>query len=478
MVTIEINNNKGKLFGGKKELLKIQKAFKVKNPNAYFIRQKMGQRSQGWDGSINYITDSFLFNIGLLPDIHKYIKENITKKIEIKDLRKSLGVKPKMPKKVGNLIPRQEQLDAIKSVIENKIEGTKIHFPLSSIKMATNSGKSLIMAGIYLAYRKKIPTIVILNDGDLFEQFKKEFPELLPNSDIGFVRGSDMDYKNFTIVMAQTVSRNIDKHKPYLSKFGICLVDEADLSDNKTYKAIISNCYNTMVRVGLSATLYMSKLKRDLPKNQNLRGLFSNITYEVTKKENQDKGYSTRVIVKIIKGSNKPGIKGNYPLEYKENVTLNEQRALVIVDRLKYNSKINRLPALVICQYHEHIDFTFDVLKKNIKNLKIKKVHGDTPNRKEIISEFREGKIDILVGSYILRRGKNFPLLRLLINAAAGRSEATVDQILGRLERTHEDKKKAYIEDLYDDGIYLKSHSKRRLIFYKNMGLKVRELHK
>ena len=38
MITIEITNNKGKLIGDIKKLMQIQKAFKVKNPNAYFIR--------------------------------------------------------------------------------------------------------------------------------------------------------------------------------------------------------------------------------------------------------------------------------------------------------------------------------------------------------------------------------------------------------------------------------------------------------
>lgn len=478
MVTIEINNNKGKLFGPRKDLMKIQKAFKVRNPNAYFIRQKMGSRSQGWDGSINYVTDSFIFNIGLLPRVHKFIKDNITKKIEIVDYRKELGVVPKIPKKVGHLTPRGDQYDAIKSVIENKIKGTDIYFPLSSIKMATNSGKSLIMAGIFLAYKKKIPTIVILNDGDLFEQFKKEFPELLPGVDIGFVRGKEVKYTDFTIVMAQTVSRNIHKHKQHLSKFGICLVDEADLANNKTYKTIISNCINTMVRVGLSATLYMSKLKKDLPKNMDLLGLFSEITFEVTKKENQDRGYSTRVIIKIIKGNEKEGIKGDYAREYKELITLNKDRCKVVAERIKHNKKFGRLPALVVCQYHEHIDFMYKVLKKELKGLKVAAVHGDTKDRKQIISDFRQGKIDVMISTYIIKRGKNFPLLRLLINAAGGKSEETVDQILGRLERTHGDKSKAFMEDLYDEGFYLKKHSRRRLVYWKKMSLKIRELHK
>lgn len=479
MIKIEINNNEGKLIGKKKSLLKIQKAFKIRNPGAFFIRKKMGSRMNGWDGKINYINDSFIFKLGLLPRVMNFIRENITKKITIDDFRKDLGVEPKVPKRIGELKPRPEQIDAIKSVVFNKIDETDIYFPLSSLKMATNAGKSLIMAGIYLSYRRKIPTVVVVNDGDLFEQFKTEFPKLVPAEDLGFVRGKEVNYKNFTIVMAQTVSRNIKKHKDHLSKFGICLVDEADLADNKTYKTILTHCYNAMIRVGLSATLYMGKLAKHKPKNMNLRGMFSEITYEISKKEQQELGYSTRVIVKILTGNQLPGIEGDWQSEYNHCITNNEDRAIKCVERIRHNAKFGRIPAIVICQYHDHIEFMEKTFKKKLgKKFKIASVHHKTKNRKSIIEKFRKGDIDILIGSYILRRGKNFPKLKYLLNASGSDSAETVDQILGRLERTSEDKSKAYMEDFFDEGFYLKRHSKHRVVYYKNMGLKLRLLYK
>ena len=479
MITIQINNNKGRLLGGAKQLIKLQKDFKVRNPGAFFIRKTMGARGSNWDGKINYITDSYYFQIGLLPMVIKKIEE-YKFKYEIEDHRIDLNIKPKLPKYVGDKKLRDNQRECVKRIIRNKVSG--IPFPTASVKAATNFGKTLIMAGIYLAYRRKIPALILLNDADLFEQFKKEIPALLPDTDIKFIRGrkkNDIIHGHFTVAMVQSLSAFLVHHKNHLDKYGILLVDEADLANNKTYKRVIAQCINSVVTVGLSATLYMGKLAKHKPNNMALKGLFSDIIYEIGKKEMQDKGLSTKVIIKIVKGNQKPGNTKDWQKEYKDCITNNADRAIKCVDRVKFNAKLGRIPALVVCRYHDHINFMYRVFKNQLGHKYIiKKVHGDTPNRNKIITDFRVGKIDILIGSHILKRGKNFPLLRYVLNAAAGDSAEAVDQILGRLERTHKDKKRAYMEDMFDEGTYLKRHSKHRVNYYKQMGLKIKEVYK
>lgn len=103
----------------------------------------------------------------------------------------------------------------------------------------------------------------MLNDSDLFKQFKREIPPLLPGEDIVFVQGGKVNrWGNFNVAMVQSVSQNIKKYQYELTKIGIVLIDEADIIDNKTYKNVIEHLYNTQVRIGLSGTLYMSKLKK------------------------------------------------------------------------------------------------------------------------------------------------------------------------------------------------------------------------
>lgn len=475
MVKIEVNNHKCKIYTSAKNLLLIQKAFKVRHPNAYFVRMHTDRR---WDGMIDYVTESGYFKTGLLPQVVEYINTELMVDVEYIDNRADFDHKPKVPEKIGEHFVRPYQKSAIRAIINNHIG--ELHFPIGVIDAATNAGKTTIAAGIYLSYQKKIPMLVLINDGDLYEQFKNEIPKLVGDN-VGFVRGKENNWDTVTVAMVQTLSRNIHKHKRELTKFGIVIVDEADLANNKTYKKVIENCYNANIRCGMSGSIYLSKLKKDFTHNQNLKGYFGEKVFTITNKDLVEKGYSTEMVIRIFPGNTKIGTKGMWEKEYESGITYNEERAMLCVDRLKHNLKIGRKPALVVCQYHKHIDIMYMVINRELgKKYRIAYVHGGfkTSERNKIFQDFREGKIDILISSFIVRRGKNFPKLKYLLNAAAGDSHATVLQLMGRLFRKDKGKKKVYMEDFYDKGIYLERHSKHRVIYYKKEGFKVVEKYK
>jgi superfamily II DNA or RNA helicase len=110
--------------------------------------------------------------------------------------------------------------------------------------------------------------------------------------------------------------------------------------------------------------------------------------------------------------------------------------------------------------------------------LRVEMVHHKTVNRAKLIKEFKEGNIDILIGSMIVKRGKNFPLMKAMIHAGGGDSEADILQLFGRATRTHKDKQYTFFEDFFDEGNYLKRHSKHRLMAFKRENLEVIEKYK
>ena len=63
-------------------------------------------------------------------------------------------------------------------------------------------------------------------------------------------------------------------------------------------------------------------------------------------------------------------------------------------------------------------------------------------------------------------------------NAAGGDSQINALQLIGRAIRIHSSKSKVYYEDFFDEGFYLKRHSKHRLQYYKHQRFKVLELYK
>ena len=91
---------------------------------------------------------------------------------------------------------------------------------------------------------------------------------------------------------------------------------------------------------------------------------------------------------------------------------------------------------------------------------------------------FRQGKIDILVSTTIIARGKNFPKLKYMINAAGMSSEEKTIQFLGRLVRTYKGKDKVYLDDIQYQGPYLSRHSRRRARYYRKEKLKVIDMYK
>lgn len=466
-VRLDINNNKCKIDCSLRLLNELDKVFAIKNPNAYHIRRFF---PRGWDGKMHYITESGYIKSGLVPKLHRYLTEK-EHEVIIHDHRLET-IEPEIPEKIGEHTPRDYQREAIEKIIFNKVGD--VPYRIGVIDAATNAGKTTIMAGIYLAFKRKAKCIVLLNDGDLFEQFKKEMP-LLVGKDFGYVRGTEKKWNNFTVAMVQTLARDIKQYAHELNSFEIALVDEADLADNKSYKKILQNLVNTSVRVGLSGTIYMSKLAKDQMGHENLRSFFGDILFKITKKEMVDKGHSTEVIVKVVQGNTLPGVKGSYKDEYDKCITNNPQRHLASWKRVLYNAKRKRMPMLVICQFHKHIDALYKFYKEQpeSKRYRIAAVHHETPNRLELLQQFRDGKIDILIASFIVKRGKNFPLLRYLQNAAGSDSNATVSQLWGRLERKHASKSKAYMDDLFDEGHYLKRHSKHRINYYRRENMRI-----
>ena len=478
MITITlINCNQGSLDGPLKVLTKIYKEFEIKHPN-WFHLMRYQRGSNNWDGKIHYIKENGRFRIGLLPMIYQWLVDN-QYKVKVIDKRPPLGIVPSIPLKVGNLKLRDEQKYAIAGILGNRVGG--VPFMIGVGDLAMNFGKSLLMASLYHAFNKKLRTLLITNDSDWLQQARKEFPELIDSKELTFVQGGNcMGWKGFTIGMVQSLSRNIKKYQSELSKIDMVLIDEADIIDNKTYQTVIEHLYNTRIRIGLSGTIYLSKLKKDLMHNMNIRSFIGEKLVEVKLHEMIKKGYSTDVVVKMIPSRYRlPKDSVDYKDEYDAMITNNKQGYQLSLERMQFNIKYGRLPALVVTKFIKHCENLYAHYNKELGDTyNIAKVHVDTPKkeRNKIIEDFRNGKIDILISTTITSRGKNFPLLRYLQNAGDGDSNERAIQILGRLVRTHKSKKKTYYDDIWYNGTYLSRHARHRKNYYLRERLKVIDL--
>lgn len=473
-IKIGITNNRCIISGDPRITLAAYKAFSIRNPNAYHIRRYM---PKGWDGKFHYITERGSFRTGLLDKVVSFVKSKGAS-VEYIDEREENHTKVSIPKKLSKGTLRDYQYEAVASIVNNTIPGTNIPLRRGVINAATNAGKTWIAAGIYYSFNRDLRALILLNDSDLYDQFHREIPELV-DGDAGFVRGKERNWDRFTVGMVPTISQNIKLMKRDLAKYDIVLVDEADLADNKSYRRVLEACINATVRVGLSGTIFMSKLAKDKPKNYNLESYFGPERFKITKQELVNRGISTNLVIKISQGNTQTGTFLSYPEEYQELITRNPERNLRVLQRSIFNIKRGRLPLLVVAQFHEHIDILHSLFEEKLGDkYTIMKVTHITKGRKKIFEAFRLGRIDILISSMIVKRGKNLPLIKAIIYAGAGDSNENVSQIMGRGERKHESKSKTYIEDFYDEGKYLKRHSNHRVTYYAKEKFKIIKLYK
>jgi superfamily II DNA or RNA helicase len=471
MITITIKNcNVCELSGPAKFTNRLYNIFRIKHPDAWHIR--IYSRANNWDGYVKYISDYGQFRIGLLNKVYQEcIKTG--QKVKIIDQRPKLGITPEVPNQLGDKLLREVQKKALEKILFNKVGN--IPFIICASDLAVNFGKTLIFCGLHQAFKRKLKTVLLLNSSDLFNQFKTEIPQLLPGEDIAFIQGSKCNnWGNFNVCMVQSLSANIRKYQKFLSEVDMVLIDEADVIDNKTYKTVIQHLYNSRIRVGLSGTIYMSQLKKKLVHNMNIMSFIGDKVNEVKLVEMMEKGYSTPIVCKMIYAPFKYSGNDDYPTEYKKVITDNVKAYELSLRRTKFNLRYNRLPMLIVCKFIDHCEKLYKYYTKHLGDeYTIQYVHHNTKGRDEILRQFRNGEIDILIATTIISRGQNFPELKYLQNTASMDSNEKSLQILGRLARTHMSKKKAYLDDLVFPGNYLKRHGNHRKNYYLKEKLKV-----
>lgn len=480
MSRIIINNcNECTLDIPQKKALRLYEELSIKHPNAFYLRGRI----KGWDGKVHFLNKYGKFKIGMLPRVYKWCKDNGLN-VELVDKRLPIP-NAKAVEKVGKFKLRDEQFKVLQRVIKNSIGG--VPYYIGVLDLNVGFGKTLIMSALYYSFGKKLKTLLITNDSDWLQQAKSEFRDYLPGEKITFVQGSKVtNWSNFSIGMVQSISRNIKTYQRELAKVDMVLVDEADLAGSKSYQSVLSHLYNTRVRLGLSGTIYVSQLKKDQLKNMNLEAYFGQKISEFRLKDSIKKGYSTKVVVKLvdtepwyISPENGPR---DYKTEYDNFITENSLGYKCVLDRLNKSIKYGNLPALIVCKHIKHCENLYKYISNALDGkYKIDCVHVNTDRAKRdyIMKRFREGDIDILVSTTITSRGKNFPKLRYMVNAAGMSSEEKTIQFLGRLVRLFEGKDKVYLDDIqYNGPHYLSRHSKRRARYYRKEKLKVINLRK
>lgn len=470
-VKIILDNNKCRVVGSAKIVFELHENIKLKAPGYFF---SPAYRRRVWDGFTRYVTESGTFPTGLIDLIIEELKR-LKVKYSFEDDRKQfkdLHIVTKM----GKLELRGYQLASVKALLENKLGDVK--FIRGILNEATNAGKNLIAAAIYSSFSNKRRGLFLIDNSVIYDQAKKELEELMPGQ-IGCIRGKDVRWNRVTVCMVQSLGlllKKSPKAKTELNKMDIVIVDECDSTvPKKTCKNILGQCFNATIRVGLSGTALNHKQKT---RNRLVQMYFGPIIHATTNKQLVEGGFSAKPYIRMVQGNTKHRYDGDFEKEYRRGIIKSKERNRIIWGIVAKQIGKGRGPILILIKNHAHIGYLLKEMPYELETtLTYSSVHGKTFGREEKFEDFKKGKIDILIASMIIKRGKNLPSLKTLINAAGGDSESTVLQILGRGMRREEGvKEKLWMYDFWDYGRYLRRHSNHRLRYYKSQGFPVKEI--
>ena len=467
MIRFTINNNRTTISGDELLVEECAKAFAFKHPNAHWIRQSLAYE---WDGKVWPVTKAGSFKTGFITQVIDWLSE-WEEDYEILDHRHVPELLD-IPYEVGGL--RMEgkfayQRDAIKAIVYNSFLGEP--HPRGIIAAAVNAGKSTIMMGVHMSY-EGARTLILMNNKVLYEQFRDDLAKAFPD-DYGYMQGRKLKWGKIMVVMVQTLKNRLKEHAAQLKEFNILLTDECDLANNATFDAVYRNLKHISIRAGFTGTVFLRDLKKDKVRNTKMREIFGEAIFEIDPIQLEELGVSTETVVKSVY-ANPYEVGGlGFKEEFDELITHNEERHELIYNRLRYNLKSGRKHIMVFCKFIEQAEILFQYLQPKFKKTTINFTHHKRSSE-EIIHGFRDGKINILITTLYLKRGMNFPLTEVIINASGGEFYSGPLQILGRGVRTAAGKTKFFYEDLYDEGKFLGKHSRRRIQYYKKVGYDVR----
>lgn len=475
---ISIDNIKVSLLIGGSDLLidpdlltHFREYLSVKVPGNFFASKYLKYH---WDGMKYFLSKRGIMATGFLPVFLKYLDEVYPDlPVEIKDFRGDLPqFKPEFVSRVGSreineqYIHQRQCIEAYNNYI--KFRGMNIYFPRGVVDAATNAGKTAVIAGIYLNLQTEERMLIIIHKKTIYRELVSYFKSVF--QDVGEINDKEYCIKPVTVAMIQTVYRHIDNEdfRKDLATFTVLAVDEAHRAGADSYSKTLVYC-NAGMRIFLSGTAFDSD---DLVGNMTIVGLSGSKLLKVSKRYLMDRGISTPIKVHMHLCNT---ILYDYVLSYDDHITKLIHQSVERVSLINHiiDTRVNLGPILIAVEETEHGKFIRDNLVSFGKRVEI--THSKDKEIVPKIAAFRDGSIDVLVATGVLKEGVNLPMIATIIIASGGKSKVYIKQWCGRGERLHDSKAEVELHDFYDIGRYVQKHSIERVKLYKAEELEVTE---
>jgi len=342
-------------------------------------------------------------------------------------------------------------------------------------QMPTGSGKTLTAT----EFIKLFPTAQILFTVPRVKLAHQTIEVLVKSlgEPIGLVGDSQLNWQRVTVGVINSLKIAARAGDPHLNQIQVVINDETHFAGSASYLELSQALTNQQYVIGLSATPTRSDgcdliveavtgPRIYLVKDEEVAAIGATNLPTYIQIDIADRYLRERKSPPQL--STHPSMPEILRL-YRYSIIRNHDRNQTIVDLVK---QVLALPnrqgnLLVLFDYIEHGETLIAMLAKS--GITAPLLHGTTPKKigKQILADFTDNKIPLLVGSRVLKEGVDFPELQFLILAGAASTDNTHIQQIGRALRTNSQyvKQQSIVYDFNDGDFYFSRRSARRQQF-------------
>jgi len=283
------------------------------------------------------------------------------------------------------------------------------------IELATGLGKTIIFAQLpQQVKRSGKKTLVLAHRDELLQQAKDKILAISPELSVEIEQGGNKAEPDADVIIAsvQTLgrkeSKRIQKFNP--GHFGLVIVDECHHSCSSSYLHILEymGCYSKEgdelnkcpVLLGVTAT-------PERHDGQGLDKVYQEIVFRYGLQEGVQNGYLAPIKAYTVRtNEDLSGIKlrnGDFAVEELAETVNCPVRNKIVVDA--YTRLVKGEPAIAFAVDVQHSEDLAELFRQNKYTAQSVTGNTDTETRQQIMSDFRAGKLQVLVNCMVATEG-------------------------------------------------------------------------
>lgn len=426
-------------------------------------------RNHVWDGREHLIRksrggDYYVVPTGVLVDLD----EDLMRGVELIDKRRSPGERMELEWAGPPL--RDYQTRAIEAATKDQ----GVFTGRGMWNLPIRSGKTKTAAG--LIQRLGLRTLFIVPSDMLLWQTAEAFREDIADCPVGTLGDGSREVDWITVATAQTLLARPKLARKLLAESDVLLMDEAHRLEGEAWRKMVIQS-DAPYKIGLSATIFVSRLKENNAASIWLKACTGPIIDRVSMNYLFQRGYLIRPDVLFYPFHHTSTDRRGKDWQWvaRELLAQNPQRNRLIVDVAA--AAVNKgYRVLIDAGRHDHMSMLMTMARSN--GLSVARLDGNSSReaRRQTMRQLKTREISLVIGN-ILGEGVDIPELEVVINAEGQKKATAAIQRMRNLTPSKDTgKDRAYFIDIADIGNpILQKHSLERLKLYKGMrGFRVR----